>query len=103
MRWSVWKYRKATKLENSRLCLIESVHERYLKMQHPSRPLAPAKGVFCFFLVSRSIKMLIIKSILFPQDNKSLPQDNKSFPQDIISFRQDDMSFPQDNKRTLKI
>ena len=29
-------------LENSRLGLIESVHEIYWKTQHPSRPLAPA-------------------------------------------------------------
>ena len=36
------------KTENSRLGLIVSVHVRYWKMQHPSRPLAAAKAVFCF-------------------------------------------------------
>ena len=37
------KYSEPTNLENIRLDLIESVHERYWKLQHPSRP--PSTGL----------------------------------------------------------
>ena len=69
---------KPTQLENIRLGMIESVTERYWKMQPPSLPLAPAYAVFCF-------KMFEPNSPKEPENDWELTYDFSRFTYKITT------------------